>query len=647
LIKQLPFANIDLRPSDREQLINTVRSEFIAEIPKKFKPEFHLKLTTMANVMADLCNQRWELKVNDNHILGKRPENMGTREELRERLVSRRNQQLREKSVNQFINEMEKWRLFKGNRVSILSLMTDGRDLVKRLQLDIEQPVQPYIQFITTDQTCEHTGLKLQDIWRYFRHTWANPYESIPGRSILMIVRDAGAQFHPVMGISALSSAAVRLGARDKFIGWDTNLLIDIHRSNPTNQIAEWVLDTLKKALEGIYLIDFIRDGLITPNPINKITDGTIKLLRDLAIQQKESHHRLMEGGEYKQAKTPNCNSDEDWAELAQNPLFKSKRASELANILEIWLSVNDAFGNLTGKDRIVSLLSTESGRTTFSKIIRIARSMTVGTEIADLTVCGAVAPYNHIAGGKLVAMLATSPEAILGYRNRYDSSSSIIASSMAGKRICRSANLVFIGTTSLYGKRPNQYDRISYPADLVGGPQGQQVKFHFIPDTQADDGISKTTKGIGTFHFGPNTLKAMEDFNISMSGGWRVNNVFGEGASPKLRALRNGLDALNLNADELLTHGIGKCLYGVNLSTNVANYLLGIEPEPNYIFKFDAPNEATRNIANWWHERWVKNRIARKDVIEKILTETLVYPIRHRAKVVMPTDDKEQFELF
>lgn len=647
LIDQLPFNTDVADAADREHLIESVRTNLLSEIPKNCKPQHHLWLKTMCNVVADLCNQRWTLKLAQNDILGQRPEDMGTREALRERLVSRRNQQLREKSVQQFISDMEKWRLFNGKRVSILSLMADGRELLNRLSDPDAHKIEPYIQFVSTDQTCEHTGLKLQDIWRYFRHTWANPYESIPGRSLLMLVRDAGAAFHPVMGISALSSAAVRLGARDQFIGWDTGLIIEKLRSAPTDRMAEWVLETLRNALHGIYIVDFIRDGMISPNPTDQITPEKISQLRNLSAQQKDLHHRMMESGEYKPSKNISSYTDEDWEEEALKPLFRSKRANELANILEIWLYVANAYAEHTGKDRLASLLTTDNGRNTFSKVVRIARSMTVGTEIADLTVCGAVAPYNHLAGGKLVAMLATSPEAVCGYRNRYQLASSIIASSMAGRQVTRSANLVFIGTTSLYGKRPNQYDRISYPASLAGGSQKDQIKYHFIPDFQTEGSSAKTTKGVGTFHFGPHTRKAMEEFIQATRGGWKVNNIFGEGASPKLRALRDGLDALGLNTEELLVHGIGKCIYGVNLVSNTAEYLLGVESKPIYFYNLANPTVSTRKISEWWYTRWATGRAMRKDVVEKIATETLVYPIRHKAKVILPKDEKEQLGLF
>jgi Druantia protein DruA len=90
-----------------------------------------------------------------------------------------------------------------------------------------------------------------------------------------------------------------------------------------------------------------------------------------------------------------------------------------------------------------------------------------VGTAIADLTVCGALPPYNEILGGKLVAAMMASPEVVREYRRSYGETPSVIASSMAGKTVVRPAELVFIGTRSLYGRRPSQYDRISIPLGM------------------------------------------------------------------------------------------------------------------------------------------------------------------------------------
>jgi hypothetical protein len=44
------------------------------------------------------------------------------------------------------------------------------------------------------------------DVWRYFRHTWSNQHTSVPGRTMLFLIRDRAGKDHPIMGIGALSS---------------------------------------------------------------------------------------------------------------------------------------------------------------------------------------------------------------------------------------------------------------------------------------------------------------------------------------------------------------------------------------------------------------------------------------------------------
>ena len=67
----------------------------------------------------------------------------------------------------------------------------------------------------------------------------------------------------------------------------------------------------------------------------------------------------------------------------------------------------------------------------------------------------------------------------------------------MAGRPIIRSSNLVFITTTSLYGKRPNQYDRLRISCnDLIEG-NNNIIEYKYLGETE----------GIGTFHFGDKTV--------------------------------------------------------------------------------------------------------------------------------------------
>jgi hypothetical protein len=46
-----------------------------------------------------------------------------------------------------------------------------------------------------------------------------------------------------------------------------------------------------------------------------------------------------------------------------------------------------------------------------------------------NIMVCGAIPPYNHLLGGKLVGMAVAGPEVISEYQRKYEESISNIAS--------------------------------------------------------------------------------------------------------------------------------------------------------------------------------------------------------------------------
>ncbi len=577
-------------------------------------------------VLGDLMQQGWLLKFTRKHLWGQRPLAGMTRDALRERLVVRRNEQLAKQSVRAFIRNMERWRLYRGQRTSVICLLRDGRTIAAKLAsgTPLSDLIDPYIQFVSADSTCELTGLKTQDIWRYFRHTWSNPYESVPGRSLQFIVRDRAADFHPVIGIAALSSAAVRLGPRDRFIGWDTDLAAARLLNSPSAQWHGWAAKVLQGAIDEIYKVDLVRDGLL-PTDQRSWTSETAEALARVGADAKAQHHRLMAAQEYKAA--PDVWTEEACAARAEMPLFRAKRCLELSKLIPLFIQIqNESPSEPERKDLL-------------GKVIRIARGKSVGTEIADLTVCGAIAPYSHLSAGKLVAMLATTPAVIAEYKRRYAGSPGVIASSMAGRPIGRPANLCYIGTTSLYGRRPNQYDRLSMPAELVGGPPGKAIRYEFIRDA-----TDSRTQGIGTFQFSSKTLKGLERFVSSRRGGWKANNLFGEGTSPKLRGLRDGLIGLGLNADELLIHGIERCMYGVKLAWNLDRYLLGMAESPEWVF--DPGIDSAPQVSRWWVARWAQSRCDREDVLSLVRREGLAHPIRHGGRVRLPEQEGGQGEL-
>jgi hypothetical protein len=638
-----------------EDLIDDILGEVIGQIagnrtdaPQKRSLE---RPIASAAIIADLIDQGWNVTAKGKRVHGRRPSEgeEEIRQHKRRRYQAARDFQLRQPSTRAFIERMERGWLTPSGRHSIFSLMRDGRDLHREICASLkaesgrslDDVVQPYLEFVRPNSSCSITGLALQDIWRYFRHTWSNPYESVPGRSMLFLVRDGAAPNHPIMGIGALSSAAVQLDARDRFIGWLGEDIAEAAQSSKSGEYAAWAVEIVENALKAIYREDFLEKGILPARLPKQLPAKTISKLQKLSVKSREQHFSRAEASLNKATGDATNISGAEWKRYARSPLFTSKRAKEIATLLEIRNTLQEAFKGLPKKKWIETLLASPSGRDAFVRVTRLARSMTVGTEIADLTVCGAVPPYNALLAGKLVAMLAASPETVVEYKRKYKSSPSIIASSMAGRSVVRPANLVFVGTTSLYGERPNQYDRTSYPCEIVGGRTGESVRYQYLTSPTRN-----RTSGVGTFQFGRETKAALETYISSTTNGRRVNNVFGEGTSPKLRSLRDGINALGMSSDEMLQHGIEKVVYGVSLTSNGSRYLLRMDRAPKYLFSLSHPELATKQIAHYWFKRWASSRFEREDFREKLTAHNLIRPIRHGARVILPAEDASQLDL-
>jgi hypothetical protein len=143
--------------------------------------------------------------------------------------------------------------------------MRDGEDLARRLgdildnenaevQADLlSRVVRPYVQVVETDAVCSQTGLRLNDIWRYLRHTWVTSYKSVPGRSMMILVRDAAADNHPVIGIASLASSVVQQSTRDKWIGWDSETVVQRFRAAPkAKKCVQWLISELDGFIRGV-----------------------------------------------------------------------------------------------------------------------------------------------------------------------------------------------------------------------------------------------------------------------------------------------------------------------------------------------------------------------------------------------------------
>lgn len=610
------------------------------------------RLRAAVLVLRDLSRQGWRLRIRRGGVEvskpGKESAADAEKDRVRAQLNIERDEQLKNPAVRAFVKSMEVRRVHRGRTVSIFSLMRDGADLAKRLnqvaevvdaaerEQKLASAIQPYLEFVSEDAVCAWTGYKLIDIWRYFRHTWASPYRSIPGRTMMVIVRDAAVEPHPVLGIAALSSAAVQIGVRDKWIGWVSDHLLDEMTHRPTPAAAKWIHKIVNEAIDEVYVDDLLEDGLLARAELRSPKDKTIVTLEREAAAQRKLHQKFTASSEHKRARGFDPSDPAHWEREARSHLFRSKRAELLAKLLRARRALKGSGGEKLTAGAIAKLLGTGEGRRTVRAIIKRAKAERVGTAMADITVCGAVAPYNAVLGGKIVSMLLASPEVTAAYRKRYREARSVIASSTAGRPIVRSSELVLLCTTSLYGVGSSQYNRLKMPAEAAGGRAGDVIEY---------DELGRT-RGYGTLQFGDGTINALEQMLAQEAGGQRVNSIFGEGVSPRLRKVREGLDALGLPSEALLNHGSPRVVYGVTLARNFREFLLGRAKKPIFLLPATDARATSDRIAAWWRQRWLSGRIQREDVLEAVASHRLVHPIRHGARVVLPKEDSDQLAL-
>ena len=592
-----------------------------------------------AHVLADLVKQGWAVKRTRAGVKVAKPPTESDLDQLRTRiraqLHTERDAQLRQPATQVFIKEMERRRLHKDGFSTIFSLMRDGSELAKSIRaarrLPVEEHVtalsgcvQPYLQFVSENGVCEHTGFRLIDIWRYFRHTWASPYKSVPGRSMMALVRDAAAQCHPIVGIAAISSAAVAVSVRDEFLGWTGEAVLARMKDSPSKALAAWLTRTLNGSIDEIYRIDFLEDHTLTSAEVNAPTEATVTRLAGVAETARTEHHRYMQSADYKKNGKAEASTEEDWLAQARTPLFRSKRAGELAGLLNVRRVIQRITGGGCTSTNLPAIAGDSEGRDALTRLVRRAKSERVGTAIADLTVCGAIPPYNELLAGKLVSLLMVSPQVTREYRKRYGKSPSVIASSMAGHDVVRPADLVYVGTTSLYGQRPSQYDRIVFSLGNVGGTASEELRYRYLGKT----------KGIGTFQFSDATVSELARLLAQSKKGQRINSVFGEGVNPRLRKIRDGLELLGLDSNIFLDHGAPRLVYGVDLARNTADYVIGLAATLSPLIPAKT-KDAGQEMVRWWLSRWVMARVQRDDVLVRIAEQRLTHPIRHAARVL------------
>ncbi len=612
-------------PNRRAQVVQWALDDYIANE----NDIESMKYIVALQVLIDLTQQGWELEVHKESLYLKMSvEHATDKNYIRYRLSSERRAQFQEDSVKRFIKSMENEKGYNGTQLSIKSLIGDPQLLIEHINNPNKPIVLPYVQPVTHSKDT-FTGYWLADIWRYFRYTWSIPYKTMPGRNLFYLVRDAAQPLHPVIGIFALGNSVLNLTVRDDEIGWTVEAIAkQLQRKQEItyseqqvsgtsgkaviakhcryletearykDRVADYsrkIMDTLQRnleqAIDDLYVRD-LGDHRDIRNPTQEKVDELRQLaenLRKLAIDNKKSRQ-----------------SDTCYAQEAQEPLFKKKRAAELARLLEAKLVFNRCEGT-DPVERLSFLMRSEEGRRAVNVALVANRKTKIGSNMMEIIVCGAIPPYNELLGGKLISILACSPTVIRDYTQKYERQVSEIASRMKGERVIRDSRLAFLGTTSLYSVGSSQYNRIKVPV----------TDDYFLQYKRM--GI---TEGYGTVYFSKKTTAAMVRLLELQDGGRRINNVFGEGTSPRFRLISRGLSSLGIRSNVFLRHYSPRIVYSIELARNTNEFLCGVTDALDYPFNIDSPEEVaekTQELVDYWYQRWLIRRLSSVDVISRL----------------------------
>lgn len=619
-----------LHPRDQTQLVNLFKIQ--EQTPKDFASALRnlarewiddgvsVELRATSLLVADLSEQGWRIDLSGDGIVFQPPglaRGDGGVAEVKARVQQAlrvgRDRQLREPSVKAFIARMERPTIGpSGRRYSVLDLVDNGDRLATALAAVRNQPeedradaarsvIDPVIELCETGARCPETGLRLIDIWRYFRHTWSHEYRSIPGRQMMVLIRNAARPLRPVIGIAMLASPVMRLSSRDAWIGWlrpEAQKLVESDAWRPA-AFGKALAERLEASIADVRW-----DDLAEAQEIASPTEAVVFRLQQkaygAAFQReqalKETYGSRGSGSAPKPA--PKLVDDEAaWRTASEDLLFVRKRAESLAELLYAKLVLSEF--DLTGrraKPEAKRMFESRRGQRAIDIALTEFRKAGLSSRIADVSVCGAVHPYNEVLGGKLVALMLCSQEMRDAYAKRYGGQVSVIASQMAGRAIRKPADLRLLTTTSLYGVGSSQYNRL-----VLRAKQHEGLRHDLV---WSDIGKS-LTGGFGTLHLSQDTVHALRAMGEQRHDARRVNNRFGEGTSPRLRQIREGLDALGVESDHVLHHATPRIFYACELEPDARKTLLQATSAPLR----KAPT--ARSIAEAWRRRWLLGRIS------------------------------------
>ncbi len=73
----------------------------------------------------------------------------------------------------------------------------------------------------------------------------------------------------------------------------------------------------------------------------------------------------------------------------------------------------------------------------------------------------------------------------------------------------------------------------------------------------------------------------------------------------------------------------------------------MGLDDTPDYLLPRDDSVTVSRQIADFWVERWLVRRIEKEHVLAELRRHAATYPVDHGARApLVPEEEDEQLEL-
>ena len=221
---------------------------------------------------------------------------------------------------------------------------------------------------------------------------------------------------------------------------------------------------------------------------------------------------------------------------------------------------------------------------------------------VMDAHVVGAVPPYSHLLGGKLVASMMTSAEVGADFQRRYGESKGTIS----GKQ--KSARLALITVTSALG-RSSLYNRLRL-ASSSSSNRNSRPLVNFLR--------LGYTRGYGHFHLSNSLFARLRELLASRGHNYANAYEYGMGPNWRMRVSRAGLAMIGLDP-EMLRHGITREVYAAPLATDALDFLSGATDE----LHLDRPT--AEEISKAALERWVLPRADRVTAYKEVCRNDIV----------------------